>query len=62
MKRRSRILSRRMISFYEPDNDMNSLVSSLFQAAEDVTPRSDAQIVKDMIDTKGKGVLKYYAE
>ena len=50
------------ITFYEPDNDMNSLVSSLFQAAEDVTPKSDAQIVKDMIDTKGKGVLKYYAE
>ena len=50
---------KRMIS---SDNDMNSLVSSLFQAAEDVTPKSDAQIVKDMIDTKGKGVLKYYAE
>ena len=50
------------ITFYEPDNDMNSLVSSLFQEAEDVTPKSDAQIVKDMIDTKGKGVLKYYAE
>lgn len=50
------------ITFYEPDNDMSSLVSSLFQAAEDVTPKSDAQIVKDMIDTKGKGVLKYYAE
>ena len=50
------------ITFYEPDNEMSSLVSSLFQAAEDVTPKSDAQIVKDMIDTKGKGVLKYYAE
>lgn len=51
------------ILFFTPDSSsVSSFFSSLMGAFKDVTPKSEAEIAKEIVDSKGKGVLKYYAE
>lgn len=50
------------IKFFTPDNSMSSLMSNLFDMAKDVRTKSEAEIAKEIIDSEGKGVLRYYAE
>lgn len=48
--------------FFTPDNSVSSLMSSLFGAAKSLRTKSEAEIAKEIIDSEGKGVLRYYAE
>ncbi|MCH5268316.1 MAG: signal peptide peptidase SppA [Lachnospiraceae bacterium] len=48
--------------FFTPDTGVGSFMSSLFGAADKVKTKSEAEVVKEIIDSEGKGVLKYYAE
>lgn len=48
--------------FFVPDTSVESFVSSLLGAVDKVKTKSEAEVIKEMIDSDGKGVLKYYAE
>ena len=47
------------IYFYETDNVADSL-SSLFSSLQEIRGRSDAEVISDLIENKGKGGLMYY--
>lgn len=49
------------ITFFEPKNN-NLAFSSLFSIANHVRPKSDTELAVEIMENKGKGVLKYYAE
>lgn len=49
------------ITFYEPKNN-NLAISSLFSIADHVRPKSDTELAVEIVENKGKGVLKYYAD
>lgn len=48
--------------FFTPDSSVSSLMSGLFGMAKDLTTKSEAEVAKEIIDSEGKGVLRYYAE
>lgn len=49
------------IKFFEPKNS-NLMMSSLFGMAEQIRPKSDAELAVEIMENEGKGVLKYYAD
>lgn len=49
------------IQFYEPKNNSSAL-QSLFGAISQVRPKSDTELAVEIMENKGKGVLKYYAD
>lgn len=49
------------ITFYEPKNN-NLALSYLFSMADHVRPKSDTELAVEIMENKGKGVLKYYAD
>lgn len=49
------------ITFYEPKNS-NLALASLFSIADHVRPKSDTELAVEIVENKGKGVLKYYAD
>lgn len=49
------------IEFYAPENEMD-LFSSLFVKAQKLLPKSETDLATDIIENRGSGVLKYYAE
>lgn len=50
------------ILFFAPENEVGSFFSSLFGAVEKLVPKSDVELATDIVENKGNGVLKYYAE
>ena len=51
--------------FHTPEGEMDSLdwlAEYLFYAAEEIQPKTDAEIATDILEHNGNGVLKYYAE
>lgn len=48
--------------FFTPDNSISSLMGGLFGMVKDIKTKSEAEIAKEIIDSEGKGVLRYYAE
>lgn len=50
------------ILFYEPESGVNDILSSLFEKAEDLLPKSEIDLAEDIVKNKGNGVLKYYAD
>ncbi len=49
------------IKFFEP-KDNSLAMQSLFSMANHVRPKSDAELAVEIVENKGKGVLKYYAD
>ncbi|MDO4167832.1 MAG: signal peptide peptidase SppA [Eubacteriales bacterium] len=49
------------IKFYEPKNS-STMMQSLFSAVDDVRPKTDTELAVEIVENKGKGVLKYYAD
>lgn len=49
------------INFYEPSTS-NTMMQSLFSMVDQVRPKSDTELAVDIVENKGKGVLKYYAD
>lgn len=50
------------IIYYEPESDMPDWMTKLFGAADKLIPKSELQLANDIMENKGSGVLKYYAE
>lgn len=50
------------ITFFEPDNTLSGFMSTLLGTAEKFVKKSDVELAQDIIENKGNGVLKYYAE
>lgn len=50
------------ITYFTPDDSLSSFMKSLFGAAKKLTPKSETDLAQDIIENKGNGVLKYYAE
>lgn len=50
------------VEFFTPDNAVSDFMSSIFGAVEDLSPKSDTELAVDIMDNKGNGVLKYYAD
>ncbi len=50
------------ITYYTPDNSISDFMKGLFSAAEKLTPKSDTELAKDIVENKGNGVLMYYAK
>lgn len=50
------------VEFFVPDNAVSDFMSSVFGAVEKLSPKSDTELAVDIIDNKGNGVLKYYAD
>lgn len=50
------------VLFHIPKNDVDDFFSLLFSRAERLIPRSEVELATDIIENKGNGVLKYYAE
>lgn len=50
------------ILFYEPENKVGDFFGSLFGKVEEILPKSETDLASDIINDKGNGVLKYYAE
>lgn len=48
------------IQFFEPKN--SNMMSELFSAAEQIRPKSDAELAVEIMENEGRGVLKYYAD
>lgn len=48
------------IKFFEPKN--SSMMSGLFSMADQIRPKSDTELAVEIMENKGKGVLKYYAD
>lgn len=49
------------VEIFTPDNKANVL-SSLFEKAENLKPKSDAQVISDYLQKEGNGGLMYYAK
>lgn len=49
------------IEFFTPENDL-SIFDALFIKAKDLLPKSETDLASDIIENRGSGVLKYYAE
>lgn len=50
------------VLFYAPENEISTFFSSLFGTVEKLMPKSDVELATDIVENKGNGVLKYYAE
>lgn len=50
------------ITFYAPSSGASEWFSTIFGAIEKIMPKSDIQLATDIVENKGSGVLKYYAE
>ncbi len=50
------------ILYYTPDNTLSGLMSTIFGVADKIVPKSETDLATDIIENKGSGVLKYYAE
>lgn len=49
------------VQFYVPKTS-NLMMSSLFSMADQIRPKSDAELAVEIMENEGKGVLKYYAD
>lgn len=49
------------IEFYAPENDIG-IFDSLFMKAKEILPKSEIDLATDIMENRGSGVLKYYAE
>ncbi len=49
------------IKFFEPKS-ANTMMQSLFSAVDHIRPKSDTELAVEIVENKGKGVLKYYAD
>lgn len=49
------------VEIFTPENKENFL-SSLFEKAENLKPKSDAQVISDYLEKEGNGGLMYYAK
>lgn len=49
------------VEIFTPENKQNVL-ASLFAKAEDLKPKSDAQVISEYLEKEGNGGLMYYAE
>lgn len=49
------------IEFFAPENEINFL-DSLFIKAKEILPKSEIDLATDIMENRGSGVLKYYAE
>lgn len=49
------------IEFYAPENEID-MFSSLFMKAQKILPKSEIDLATDIMENRGSGVLKYYAE
>lgn len=49
------------VEIFTPDNKAN-ILSSLFEKAESLKPKSDAQVITDYLEKEGNGGLMYYAK
>ncbi len=47
--------------FFEPKNS-NLMMSGLFGMVDQIRPKSDTELAVEIMENKGKGVLKYYAD
>ena len=47
--------------FFTPKNDID-FFTSLFMKAKDILPKSEIDLATDIMENRGSGVLKYYAE
>lgn len=50
------------IEFYAPESKAMDFWSSLFTKVKDIVPESETDLAADIVENKGNGVLKYYAE
>ncbi len=50
------------ITFFTPENSVNSFFSTIFGAAKEIMPKSEIELATDIVENKGNGVLKYYAK
>lgn len=51
------------ITYYTPEKDsLSGMFSSIFGAVKDIVPKSDIDLVEDIVQNNGNGVLKYYAK
>lgn len=50
------------VTFHVPKSDIDDFFSLLFSKAEKLVPKSELELATDIIENKGNGVLKYYAE
>jgi signal peptide peptidase SppA, 36K type len=51
------------IEFYVPESDMNrDIFDLLFMKAKKILPKSEIDLATDIMENRGSGVLKYYAE
>ena len=50
------------ILFHTPKNDVDDFFSLLFSKVQKLVPKSEMELATDIIENKGNGVLKYYAE
>lgn len=50
------------ITFYAPENSVNSFFSTIFGAVKEILPKSETELAADIVENKGNGVLKYYAK
>lgn len=50
------------ITYFTPDDTVSDFMKGLLGVAENLTPKSETDLAKDIIENKGNGVLKYYAE
>ena len=48
------------IKFFEPK--ISNMMSGLFSIADQIRPKSDAELAVEIMENEGKGVLKYYAD
>lgn len=49
------------VEIFTPENKQN-FISSLFEKAEDLKPKSDAQVISEHLEKEDNGGLMYYAE
>lgn len=50
------------IDFFSPDTSVSGLMQTLFGMAENMHAKSDTELAVDIMENKGNGVLKYYAD
>jgi protease-4 len=50
------------IEFYAPENTVGNFFSTIFGAVKSIMPKSEVELATDIVENKGNGVLKYYAQ
>lgn len=50
------------VEYYAPEDEISSLISSLYGKAESLITKSDIQVAKELAEDPNNGVLMYYAK